>query len=499
MTDTKPPLVFISYSHDSRQHRLWVADLSARLRMNGVEVILDQLDLSPGEDVALFMEHGLAIADRVLAVCTDQYVRKADAGMGGVGYERMIVTAELLRNLGTRKFIPVIRQASSAQMMPRFMGTRFFIDLRDDAEEPFQTLLRELHQQPAIKKPPLGRNPFSVLPSGNEAPTETTSIPSIAELRRAGTDPLVVYDTALSLARAGDLLGWRQLLKSVRPAVIADLVQWKQDYQVRREANESILASQFFGEAVTLAAPLLLMATAGIESGRDRFTDQRGLLGDLLALPDWWGEARSIPTSLGFYYQLFHGALCMDTGQLRLAAGLFQMAVHIGEGESRPVWQTRRLIGYPPWFPSATAAWNYAIDRAEKWPWVAKVFETPLAYRVAVTAYYMTLNLYELAELLGAGRHSSLDTTDLLVLDVPLCFATEPEEVAQRAMRLLAGQSDQLAQAISVHGVSFKDIGANWGPWIGQNKKWLRQLLSNPILGDLNYQRLPEILGIQTA
>ena len=45
-------------------------------------------------------------------VCTETYVKKADEGKGGVGYEAMIVTGELVKNLGTSKFIPIVKQKS---------------------------------------------------------------------------------------------------------------------------------------------------------------------------------------------------------------------------------------------------------------------------------------------------------------------------------------------------------------------------------------------------
>lgn len=59
--------------------------------------MLDQWDLKPGDDLPLFMDRGMNSADRVLMVCTDNYVGKANSGVGGVGYERMIVTADLLK------------------------------------------------------------------------------------------------------------------------------------------------------------------------------------------------------------------------------------------------------------------------------------------------------------------------------------------------------------------------------------------------------------------
>lgn len=45
----------------------------------------------------------------MVLVCTDSYVNKAVAGSRGVGYERLIVTAELVQNIDTKKFIPLVR------------------------------------------------------------------------------------------------------------------------------------------------------------------------------------------------------------------------------------------------------------------------------------------------------------------------------------------------------------------------------------------------------
>ena len=90
------PKVFISYSHDSPEHRRWVSELGTKLRRNGVDAILDQWDLRPGDDFTQFMEHGIRDFDRVLVICTDSYVKKANDREGGVGYEVQIVTAQSL-------------------------------------------------------------------------------------------------------------------------------------------------------------------------------------------------------------------------------------------------------------------------------------------------------------------------------------------------------------------------------------------------------------------
>lgn len=158
---SNPPRVFISYSHDSPTHKQWVCKLAYDLRTNGVDTVIDQWDLSPGEDIAVFMESGLKNSERVVVVCSDEYVDKANNGKGGVGYEKMIVTAELIDNLGTKKFIPIIRNSGSPPV-PTFLGYRLYIDFEDDDKyiTSLETLLREIFNIPPPGKPPVGKNPF---------------------------------------------------------------------------------------------------------------------------------------------------------------------------------------------------------------------------------------------------------------------------------------------------------------------------------------------------
>ena len=96
-----------------------------------------------------------------------KYVSKANDDEGGVGYERMIVNAELVRNLGTDKFIPIIRQASGKEKTPAFLGTRVYADFRNDSQfdAECEKLIRELYEMPIVEKPPLGESPFSSVES----------------------------------------------------------------------------------------------------------------------------------------------------------------------------------------------------------------------------------------------------------------------------------------------------------------------------------------------
>ena len=79
-----------------------------------------------------------------------------------MGYERLIVTAEVVGSIDTIKFIPIIRNNPNARKVPNFLGPRMYIDFSDDSQYSvkLEDLLREIHQAPAVAKPRLGENPF---------------------------------------------------------------------------------------------------------------------------------------------------------------------------------------------------------------------------------------------------------------------------------------------------------------------------------------------------
>jgi len=209
--DQKTPKVFISYSHDTPSHKQWAAELASKLVKNGVDVIFDQWDLGLGDDVPKFMERSVSESDRVLMICTEQYVKKADEGKGGVGYEAMIVTGELVRDLGTSKFIPVVRQARGSAVLPRSVSTRFYVNLSEDKnyDEQFDSLLRELHEVPTSRKPHLGKNPYAQQPFGAETPPAPSKSSIAIDITQILSDIPSVHDTAIEVARQGDLIIWR--------------------------------------------------------------------------------------------------------------------------------------------------------------------------------------------------------------------------------------------------------------------------------------------------
>jgi hypothetical protein len=167
-----PPRVFISYSHDTAEHKKWVLQFATTLRDRGIDAILDQWDLIPGDDLPYFMETNLANSDYIIMICTETYVQKANKGTGGVGYEKMIITSSLLGGIDNNKVIPIIRQESTNEV-PTFLKSKLYIDFSKDKDIEYNLdeLIRTLLKAPLYEKPEIGKNPFK--PMTESTPNRT--------------------------------------------------------------------------------------------------------------------------------------------------------------------------------------------------------------------------------------------------------------------------------------------------------------------------------------
>ncbi len=168
------PKVFVSYAHETPEHKNWVKSLVTDLRSGGIDALLDEWQVDLGEDFTLFMDK-IRICDRVLLICTPAYARKSNEGEGGVGYERSVITAELAKKIATAKFVCVLRSGNPHDAVPTFAQSRRYIDFRDDSEYEIrlEELLRSLHNAPADPEPPVGTNPYAAEPSrADESPSD---------------------------------------------------------------------------------------------------------------------------------------------------------------------------------------------------------------------------------------------------------------------------------------------------------------------------------------
>ena len=138
---------FISYSWDNESHKQWVAKLAADLRRDGVETILDQWHVAPGDQLTSFMEREIRENDYVLIICTPNYRIKSDDRKGGVGYEGDIMTAEVHTRGNHKKFIPILAKSTWDESAPSWLKGKYYVDLRttDNYEKHYPDLLATLN------------------------------------------------------------------------------------------------------------------------------------------------------------------------------------------------------------------------------------------------------------------------------------------------------------------------------------------------------------------
>ena len=158
MTHTK---IFISYSHDSKDHMVRVLDLSNRLRNDGIDCNIDQYETSPQEGWPRWMNNQIEAADFVLVVCTENYESKfkgkGETGKGfGVKWEGAIITQEIYQ-AGSKNtnFIPVIFSSEDSDNIPIMLRGATHYNL--GTEENYESLYRHLTNQPHVQKPELGK------------------------------------------------------------------------------------------------------------------------------------------------------------------------------------------------------------------------------------------------------------------------------------------------------------------------------------------------------
>lgn len=154
----KNPTVFVSYSHDSKEHQDRVLALANKLRSEGIDCALDQYEDSPPEGWPKWMDRNVKNSDFVLVVCTEIYYNRAmgAAEKGhGIKWESTLIYQHLY-NTGANntKFIPVLFKDSKFENIPEpLQGATYYFADDDDS---YEKLYRRLSGVKA-EKPELGK------------------------------------------------------------------------------------------------------------------------------------------------------------------------------------------------------------------------------------------------------------------------------------------------------------------------------------------------------
>lgn len=156
--EEKNSKVFISYSHDSKEHQDKVLLFSNKLRSEGIDCILDQYEDSPPEGWPKWMDRNIKQSDFVLVLCTETYYNRVmgtdEKGMG-IKWESTLIYQQLY-NAGSNnlKFIPIQFENEKFQHIPEPLQGATFYNV-DNSEE-YDNLYWRLRGV-KTKKPELGK------------------------------------------------------------------------------------------------------------------------------------------------------------------------------------------------------------------------------------------------------------------------------------------------------------------------------------------------------
>ena len=282
------------------------------------------------------------------------------------------------------------------------------------------------------------------------------------------------YSVAFEIARAGDVLGWRQLIKRIKPGIFKSLVQWRQN-ELDGEQLERQEPFQVVDKAVDIISPLISVALMGVESGREEFRDQKSILDDLLHISGWSDVGHTfwvrIPYALGYVYHSLHGSISLSTNQLDLALSLARVKTPVAKGTKYlHVRERSELRGYSEAISGSHGgnclkSWEYLTEAYKKWDWLSRIFGDDSEYRTSLVAYYMALNIHELATVIASGQQNTLNTSSEYYFEIPLTFLSEDQDIIQCATSLLR-RNPKLMELWTCLNVTREQIEHSWEDWI---------------------------------
>ncbi len=152
--------VFISYSHDSEEHKKRVLALANRLRREGVDCVLDQYETSPAQGWPKWMDRQLKEAKYVIIICTETYLKRVEdentPGTGkGVKWESTL-TYQYIYDDDSRntRFIPVVFEPGDCKYIPTpLKGASYYCV---NTQQGYDSLYRRLTDQPQVEIPGIG-------------------------------------------------------------------------------------------------------------------------------------------------------------------------------------------------------------------------------------------------------------------------------------------------------------------------------------------------------
>jgi SEFIR domain-containing protein len=227
---SQPPYVFVSYSHDSPEHRDRVLSLVMQLRRDGLDAHCDREVIAPAQGWLRWMYDQIDRADSVVVVCSAIYAARV-AGRGtsnegrGAMFEGAIIGAELYeQRMDSDKFQLASFGMWSAEAVPFFLRSRTVFNV--EAPPDYERLHRVLTDQSEVDLGPVGpvrEHARVAVPPLSELWARTSATPPVSHSTppRAKALIAIAIDVSGSMAQSmpRELTGPSSRLQAVRDSL----------------------------------------------------------------------------------------------------------------------------------------------------------------------------------------------------------------------------------------------------------------------------------------
>jgi hypothetical protein len=229
-SQASPVRVFISYSHDSREHCDQVLAFAQQLRRDGIDAELDQFHKDELVHWPRWCEEQLRPENSkyVLCVCTPEYRRRvenkvpADVGKG-VFWEATLIYNYLYDDKGNLRCISVLIGSAQEDAIPKILSgwNRYHLPAfgLTHGDPDYEGLYRLLTGKRKVTPEPLGK-PVSVLEKGAlGAPGQ--ELPPLLEIPKRKTDFIRIIEILQLPERNPFFTGREPVLAQLREALAA--------------------------------------------------------------------------------------------------------------------------------------------------------------------------------------------------------------------------------------------------------------------------------------
>lgn len=457
--------VFISYVKENRTEVDRLCDV---LSSHSIRVWRDKNDIPPGARWPQTIRGAIREGAFFIACFSKEYHERDKTFMN----EELTVAIEELRQHSVDRiwFIPVQLNEceipefdiGKGETLEVFQSTKLY----ENWEDGIQRILNVIQPQ---------------FPSDQGEPSSESPNAQQINMQEQVHPAAEAYSEAIEIASDQNLVKWRQSFKQVHSTVSTSLVQWGRNELL--SGCEPRDGEQFVDESVDIISPFISAALAGVESGQEHFKNQKSVLNNLLSVSDsdldrslTWER---ILYTLGYVYHSLHGAISLNTEQVDLALDLAKVKVKFwGDQNFESLWKASPFMGWSQLIGEnhCTEGWKYLSSAYNRWEWLGSIFSEESEYRVSLVAYYMALNIHELASVIASGQQATLNTNHLKEFCVPLTFISEERDINQRAISMLQSNPEALTELWTSLDVTRAEMEDSWKNWIYKCGIWLRNI-----------------------